>query len=372
MQQIEKIARIRLIRSNKIGPVTFSTLLQRFGTAVDVIAAMPEIMKRSGINTKIVSAAEVEDEIAKTERLGGQIFAKGEDGYPEIFMNYLDTPGCITTFGHPHLLEKDSIAIVGSRNASANARTFTEMLAQQLTSHGYVITSGLARGIDAAAHKGALAGGTIAVVAGGVNKIYPKENTRLYEHIKEQGLIISEMPLDTMPTTRMFPIRNRLISALSQAVVVAEANAGSGSLITAKDAADRGVEVMAFPGSPLDPRASGCNKLIKDGAHLVQNAEDIVSIVSSFNFRATTNRNLQNNQQKQSVNLEDQLDTAYQIVYENLSFTPTEVDELIRQCHLSPSVVQSILLKMELDGEIARVFGNRVHRLYNSVGISKK
>ena len=372
MQQIEKIARIRLIRSNKIGPVTFSTLLKRFGSAVDVIAAMPEIIKRSGINTKVISAAEVEDEIAKVERLGGQIFAKGEEGYPEIFKNYLDTPGCITTFGHPHLLEKDSIAIVGSHNASANARTFTEMLAQQLTSHGYTITSGLARGIDAAAHKRVLAGGTIAVVAGGVNKIYPKENTRLYEHIKEQGLIISEMPLDTMPTTRMFPIRNRLISALSQAVVVAEANAGSGSLITTKDAADRGVEVMAFPGSPLDPRSSGCNKLIKEGAHLVQNAEDIVSIVSSFNFRASVDENLKNNKQKQSINLEDQLNEAYRIVYENLSFTPTEVDELIRQCHLSPSVVQSVLLKIELDGEIVRVFGNRVHRLYNNVAISKK
>ena len=150
------------------------------------------------------------------------------------------------------------------------------MLAQQLTGHGFVITSGLARGIDASAHRGALAGGTIAVVAGGLNKIYPKENTRLYEQIKEQGVILSEMPIDTMPTTRMFPIRNRLIAALSQGVVVAEANAGSGSLITAKDATNRGVEVMAFPGSPLDPRSSGCNKLIKDGAHFVQNAEDIV------------------------------------------------------------------------------------------------
>lgn len=205
-----------------------------------------------------------------------------------------------------------------------------------------------------------------------MNKIYPKENTRLYEHIKEQGLIISEMPLDTMPTTRMFPIRNRLIAALSQAVVVAEANAGSGSLITAKDAADRGVEVMAFPGSPLDPRSSGCNKLIKDGAHLVQNAEDIVSIVGSFNFRASTDSNINNDQQNHSVDLENQLKYAYQTVYENLSFTPTEVDELIRQCHLSSSVVQSVLLKMELDGEVARVFGNRVHRLYNSVAISKQ
>ena len=269
MQQIEKIARIRLIRSNKIGPVTFSTLLQRFGTAVDVIAAMPEINKRSGINANIISAAEAEDEIAKVEALEGQIFAKGEEGYPEIFMNYLDTPGCISVFGHPHLLEKNSIAIVGSRNASANARSFTEMLAQQLTGHGFVITSGLARGIDASAHRKALVGGTIAVVAGGLNKIYPKENTRLYEQIKEQGVILSEMPINTMPTTRMFPFRNRLIAALSQGVVVAEANAGFGSLITAKDAADRGVEVMAFPGSPLDSRSSGCNKLIKDSTHLV-------------------------------------------------------------------------------------------------------
>ena len=372
MQQIEKIARIQLIRSNKIGPVTFSTLLQRFGTAVDVIAAMPEINKRSGINAKIISAAEAEDEIAKVEALGGQIFAKGEEGYPEIFMNYLDTPGCISVFGHPHLLEKNSIAIVGSRNASANACSFTEMLAQQLTGHGFVITSGLARGIDASAHRGALAGGTIAVVAGGLNKIYPKENTRLYEQIKEQGVILSEMPIDTMPTTRMFPIRNRLIAALSQGVVVAEANAGSGSLITTKDAADREVEVMAFPGSPLDPRSSGCNKLIKDGAHLVQNAEDIVSIISSFNFRATQDELFGNNQQKQSVDLENHLKEAHQTVYENLSFTPTEVDELIRQCHLSPSVVQSVLLKMELDGEIARAFGNRVHLLYNSVTINKK
>ena len=166
-----------------------------------------------------------------------------------------------------------------------------------------------------------------------------------------------------MPTTRMFPIRNRLISALSQGVVVAEANAGSGSLITARDAAERGVEVMAIPGSPLDPRAMGCNNLIRDGAHLVQNAEDIINIVSGFNFRSGLGPKLQIVQQNQLFEEMIDLDRARQIIHQHLSFTPTEVDELIRQCHLSPSVVQSVLLKMEFDGEVSRAFGNRVHRL---------
>lgn len=364
MQAQEKIARMRLIRSNKIGPATFSTLLNRFGSALDVIDAIPELSKKSGIHTTIVPASVVEDEIANVQKMGGYVFVKGEDGYPEIFMNYNDTPGCISVLGHPHLLDKASIAVIGSRNASANARTLTEMLTQQITTHGYVVTSGLARGIDAAAHRGALAGGTIAVVAGGVNQIYPKENTKLYNQIQEQGLILSEMPFGTLPTTRMFPIRNRLIAALSQGVVVAEANAGSGSLITARDAAERGVEVMAFPGSPLDPRAMGCNNLIRDGAHLVQNTEDIISIVSGFNFRDKKQSKIKINQQNHLFNVEDDLEKSCEIVIENLSFAPTEVDELIRQCHLSPSVVQSVLLKLEFDGVINRVAGNRVHRLY--------
>ena len=280
-------------------------------------------------------------------------------------MRFDDTPGCLTVKGHPHLLQKDSIAMVGSRNASANAQTLAEMLAQQISSRGFVITSGMARGIDAAAHRGALNNGTVAVLAGGINAIYPKENTKLYEMIVDLGVVISEMPFGTEPSSRMFPIRNRLISALSLGVVVVEANLGSGSLITARDAADRGLEVMAIPGSPLDPRAQGCNNLIRDGANLVQTADDIVDLLQRHQFQAKGDFDLKKTTQKQPLQTPEALLEAEKIITQHLSFTPTEVDELIRQCHLSASTVQSALLKMELDGSIKRVFGNRVYRVFS-------
>ena len=362
MDYREKLARLRLIRSKKIGPVTFMALLRRFGNAVDAIDAIPELNQKSGIPTKIISSSAAEKELSEVEKIGGKLFVKGEDHYPEIFMNYDDTPGCLTILGHQHLLQKDSIGIVGSRNASANAKKLIEIISQQLSGRNYVITSGMARGIDAAVHRGAIQNGTIAIVAGGVDQIYPKENAKLYHDIVEMGVVMSEMPLGMLPTARLFPIRNRLISALSQGVVVAEANIGSGSLITARDAAERGVEVMAIPGSPLDPRAQGCNSLIREGAHLVQNSDDIINIVHRFNFSSKDASVLYNPVQKQPLQSNKDMLEARKIITKHLSFTPTEVDELIRQCHLSASMVQSVLLKMEFDGEIIRVFGNRVYR----------
>jgi len=365
MDHAEKIARLRLIRTKRLGPVTFTALLRRFGNGVDALAAIPELNRLSATPLKIATPQQVEEEINAAQSAGADIYVKGEDGYPDAFMRFDDTPGCLTVKGHPHLLQKDSIAMVGSRNASANAQTLAEMLAQQISSRGFVITSGMARGIDAAAHRGALNNGTVAVLAGGINAIYPKENTKLYEMIVDLGVVISEMPFGTEPSSRMFPIRNRLISALSLGVVVVEANLGSGSLITASDAADRGLEVMAIPGSPLDPRAQGCNNLIRDGANLVQTADDIVDLLQRHQFQAKGYFDLKKTTQKQPLQTPEALLEAEKIFTQHLSFTPTEVDELISQCHLSASTVQSALLKMELDGSIKRVFGNRVYRVFS-------
>ena len=366
MDRHEKISRLRLIRSPKIGPVTFNALIRRFGTASDAIAAIPDLNKRSGIKSVLISQTQAEDEIANTEKIGAEIIVRGEHSYPSAFMRFEDAPGCITIRGHIHLCEKPGLAMVGSRNASANAITVAEKISMELTRHRFSIVSGLARGIDAASYRGALAEGTIAVIAGGIDQIYPKENAKLHEQIAEIGLIMTEMPFGLEPSARFFPIRNRLIASLSLGVLVVEANAASGSLITAKEAGDRGLEVMAIPGSPLDPRAKGCNDLIRDGAHLIQETSDIIAILNNPDLRSKDQSDFFDPVHYPPLQTHEELEDARKILTQYLSFTATEVDELIRQCHLSASVVQSVLLQMELDGEIVRVLGNKVYRVLQS------
>lgn len=367
MKSTEKIARLRLIRSNTIGPITFQTLINRYGSAVDAIDRLPELTHRNNVRVKLSSKTMIEDEIAILEKLGGWMIVRGEDSYPASLDAFNDAPGCLSLIGHGPLLHRPAISIVGSRNSSANAMTFCEKIAAELGRNGYAIASGLARGIDAAAHHGALSSGTIAVLGGGVDQVYPRENEKLYQKICAEGLIISEMPLGMQPLARHFPIRNRIIASLGIATLVVEAGLKSGSLITAHEAIDRGREVLAVPGMPLDPRSSGCNTLIRDGAALIRNVNDILEVIKDYDLRSPEPKPfIETAETYQSFSPED-LAHAHTELRKFLSFDPIEVDELIRRCHLSASVVNVALLEMELAGSVSRIYGNRVTLIYDKV-----
>ena len=274
----ERIDRLRLIRSENIGPVSFRQLLNRYGAATTALDALPDLARRGGRRKalRIATVANAEQEMEAVVALGGRHIFIGEPDYPLPLAQISDAPPALSLLGRSDMLAKPTIGIVGARNASTNGKRFAEALARTLAKGGIVVASGLARGIDAAAHTGALAGDTVAVVAGGADVIYPKENTTLYESIRKHGAILSEMPPGTEPTARHFPNRNRIISGLSLGVVVVEAALRSGSLITARQAGEQGREVFAVPGFPLDPRARGTNDLIRNGATLIESADDIL------------------------------------------------------------------------------------------------
>lgn len=364
MDRREKIARLQLIRTSNIGPITFSTLLARYGSGIKAIEALPELVRRSRVKADLASISQIEDEMADAEKNGAQIVVKGEEHYPDLLYGFEDAPGCLTMKGHAVLLEKTAVAMVGSRNASPNAITFCENTARDLGEMGFIIISGLARGIDTAAYAGSLEHGTIAVIAGGIDQIYPRENERLFKNIAETGLIIAEMPFGMQPLARHFPIRNRLIASLSQAVVVVEAGLRSGSLITAREASDRGRDVMAVPGTPLDPRSQGCNSLIRDGATLVQSAADIAEGLNLHQLDQPSNQNWETPAFEQEHTAAEDVMDAREKLLEFLSFEATEVDELIRQCHFSAAIINAAILELELAGEVERHFGNRVSKVF--------
>jgi DNA processing protein len=351
---------LRLSRTEHVGPVTFHALVARFGSAAAALDAIPHMAKRGGGKTFVLpDAAEVAREIETLAALGGRMIAACEADYPRGLKALETPPPLISVLGHPHLLKKEMVAIVGARNASALARKFADTLARELGFAGLVVVSGLARGIDAAAHEAALAVGTVAVVAGGVDIVYPPENQKLYDTIRNQGLIVSEMRLGEAPQARHFPRRNRIISGLSRGVVVVEAAEKSGSLITAQSALEQGREIFAVPGSPLDPRARGANRLIREGATLTESAADILAVLSPMlggGFdeppAPVTPPSLQA--------LEVEADRIRAAVEEALGPAPVEIDELIRQLGAPPAVVLTVILELELAGRCIRQPGNRV------------
>jgi DNA processing protein len=272
---------LRLIRTDSIGPRTFRTLINRYGGAGAALEVLPEISARAGKPVILADLGEIEREIEAASRMGARFIALGERDYP-LSMQAIDSaPPIISLRGNADALNGSCVGIVGSRNASAAGLKFTQNLAIGLGQAGYITVSGLARGIDTAAHKASLATGTVAVLAGGQGKIYPSENVGLLEAILETGAVISEMPLLWEPRARDFPRRNRLVSGLSLGVVVVEAARGSGSLITARFALEQGREVFAVPGSPLDPRAQGTNDLIRAGATLCAEAEHVIEALAA-------------------------------------------------------------------------------------------
>ncbi|MDB5587677.1 MAG: dprA, partial [Devosia sp.] len=362
----QRTAWLRLIRTENVGPVTFSQLLNRFGSAEAAIDALPGLLKRTGKAPRITTQMQAEDELAGLERYGAKLVATGEAEYPDL-LNYIPaSPPLITMAGGESLDWARTVGMVGARNASSAGIKMTRMLALDLGERGYTIVSGLARGIDTAAHRASLTTGTIAVLAGGFDKIYPDENIPLAHDILDNGgALLTEMPLGWEPRARDFPRRNRLVSGLSLGIVVVEAAKRSGSLITARLALEQNRDVFAVPGSPLDPRAEGGNALIQQGAKLITNAQDIIDSLGS----ADPARNaLFDPDWEPDFNethpAESPTDSDKSRLLSSLSTTPVEVDEIIRQTGLSVSAAQLLLLELDLSGEIEWSSGQLVALRY--------
>ena len=365
----ERLAWLRLSRTENIGPVTFYQLIAQCGSASAALDALPDIARRSGRKkpVSIPAPGVVEREYESLQRFGGTLIAACEAAYPLPLSALEDAPPLISVAGDPAWLRRPAVAVVGSRNASLNGRRFAEHLGRELGRAGQVVVSGLARGIDTAAHAGALETGTVAVVAGGLDIVYPPENEKLFDAIRERGAVVAESPFGQHPFAQSFPRRNRIISGLSAGVVVVEASPKSGSLITARMAAEQGRDVYAVPGHPMDPRAAGPNHLIREGATLVRDAADILESLRDFSGGLRDGGHQRFVTESESVDFEnvvslDRGDARAQLEG-HIGFTPVPIDALIRACALPAGVVQGTLLDMELAGEVQRLPGSRVVRL---------
>jgi DNA processing protein len=352
--------KLRLIRSPNIGPVTYRQLIGRFGDAASALRALPDLIARGGgRNITLASASEVEAEFAATLAFGAKYIFIDDPDYPGLLSEIDNAPPVFNYVGDTSLLSRISVSIVGARNASASACRFARQLAYDLGNEGIVVTSGLARGIDTAAHVGALQSGTIGVIAGGIDVVYPPENRDLQAAVAAQGLLIAEQPFGTEPRARHFPHRNRIIAALSRGTVVVEAAPKSGSLITSRLAAEAGREVMAVPGSPMDPRARGCNHLIREGATLVQDAQDIAELIRPI-VGSIMRQPRADSQPSLLADLDIERSDSRQVVTNLLGMTSISVDEIVRQSGLPPSQVQMVLLELELAGRLERGAGSKV------------
>ncbi len=367
MNRKDQIDWLRLARTETVGPVTFHRLLAKYGSPAAALDILPVLTRNKPI--RICDAATAQRELETLDKHNGRMLFAGDEHYPLTLTALEDAPPVLSVLGHIDLLQKQSVALVGSRNASLNARKLVHKMAADLGKAGLVVVSGLARGIDTSAHEGSLPTGTVAVVAGGVNVIYPKENTDLFHKICETGAVISECAWGMQPLAQHFPKRNRIVSGLSVGTVVIEASLRSGSLITARMAAEQGRDVMAVPGFPLDPRSEGTNALLRDGVILVRDAADVLEQINSFLKPAQRNEQISFSE---IVGLNDSglsespandcfsSENLYSLIFPELSTTPVEVDEIVRVCKLRSADVQGTLLEMELEGVIQRLPGNRV------------
>jgi DNA processing protein len=351
---------LRLIRSENVGPRTFRTLLNHFGGARAALDALPEMARRGGAikPARLCTRTEAERELDAARRHGVTLVALGEPEYPERLRMIDDAPPLIGVRGRMAALAQPLVAVVGSRNASAAGAKFAERIAHELGAAGLVVVSGLARGIDAAAHRASLATGTIAVLAGGHDQIYPPEHVGLLESIFGQGAAVNEMPMGWEPRGRDFPRRNRLISGLSAGVIVVEAARRSGSLITARMALEQGREVFAVPGSPLDPRAEGTNGLLKQGATLVTEAEDVLAVLRPILGQAVDQAVREPEGGPPSVG--EPANSDRERIVALLGPTPVAIDDLVRLSGSSAAVVRIVLLELEIAGRLERHGGSLV------------
>ncbi|MGJ8544593.1 MAG: DNA-processing protein DprA [Sulfitobacter sp.] len=365
--EAESFARLRLLRSRRVGISTYKRLLADYGTAQNALAALPEVARAAGVGTYTpCPEGVIHAELNAARAAGAKLISQGEAPYPPLLDMIPDAPPFLWALGDLNMLCRPAISLVGARNASSLGLRMARSLAAELAEAGYIVISGLARGIDAAAHSAALPHGTIAVQAGGVDVIYPAENTQLAHDIARQGLRLSEQPMGLTPTARHFPARNRIISGLSRATIVIEAAARSGSLITARDALDQGREVLAVPGHPLDARASGGNMLIRDGAVLVRSARDVIEVlgeihpprpVDPFAPRATPPPTPAPKPPAVKPAARRSLrETAalHRKILARLSPAPVAEDQLIRDLKAGSADLTPVLLDLELDGNVAR------------------
>ena len=359
LAQDEAFARIRLLRSPNIGPVSYRQLLRRFGTASAALAALPDLAARGGSPYRAATEARVSTEIAAARAAGARYLFHDSADYPAALAALDTAPPILIYRGDTALGARPAVAIVGARNASAAAVKLARQFAGELAEAGFVVVSGLARGIDGAAHQAALTGGTIGVIASGIDIAYPPEHADLQEAIATGGLLLTEQPPGTEPLARHFPARNRIIAGLAVGTLVVEAAPKSGSLITARLAGEAGREVMAVPGSPLEPRSQGCNQLIREGAVLVQSAADVIELISGFDGQP---RSTFREHPAEFELLPDDLGHSPADVASLLTTAPVAVDELIRQSGEGTAAVQLALLELELAGRLVRHAGGRVSR----------
>ncbi|WP_417318460.1 DNA-processing protein DprA [Emcibacter sp.] len=363
LSEQEKLNRLRLSRTERVGPVTFRDLLNIYADAETALEALPGLSRRGGRKKPLVPPPReaLQQELDRLAELGGELIVIGDEKYPKPLAAIDSAPPILMTLGWTELLHSRCFGIVGARNASAAGMKLAGEFARGLGAQDLTIVSGMARGIDTAVHRGALETGTIAVLAGGIDEPYPSENIPLYEEIVEKGLVVSEMPLGIQPQARHFPRRNRIISGLSCGVLVMEATLRSGSLITARQAAEQGREVFAVPGHPLDPRARGPNSLIRDGAQLTESIDDVLDILIQQNLPLRSSQREIHLQPPPPADLPHaSFDSTRLAIREKLSHTAVPIDDLIRLSGVDAADVQTVLLELELAGEIVRHPGNRV------------
>tara|TARA_R110002110_G_scaffold40211_15_gene128804 strand:+ start:783 stop:1943 length:1161 start_codon:yes stop_codon:yes gene_type:complete len=355
----EQFARLRLLRSRRVGITTYKRLLTEYGTAQNALAALPQVARAAGVPAyQTCPEGVIHAELHAARAVGARLLMLGEAPYPALLAELDDAPPFLWMIGDASLLSRPMISLVGARNASSLGTRMARGLARDLGAAGYVVASGLARGVDAAAHIGALDSGTIAVQAGGVDVIYPAENAELARDIATRGLRLSEQPMGLQPMARHFPSRNRIISGLSRATIVVEAAAKSGSLITARDALDQGRDVLVVPGHPLDARAAGCNMLIREGATLVRSAADVIEALAEETPRATPPRTApaarpraKPPERRRSLR---ETATLHLQILSRLGPSPVAEDQLIRDLKAAPAEVAPALVDLELEGQIAR------------------
>lgn len=369
----EKLAQLQLYRTDQIGPAAYHSLIQEYGSATEALKNLPEIAKKSGRRRpiKIPPLSNIENEINRLEKANGHFIFETDELYPSILKSISDAPPILSALGNINLLQSKKIAVVGTRNCSYNGKIFASNISTQIVESGYTVVSGMARGIDCAAHTGALKAAsqdvsTIAVLGTGINIPYPEENRKLYDILREKGLILSEFAIDTAPQPGNFPARNRIVSGLSLGIVVVESAIKSGAMLTANNALDQGREIFAVPGFPSDSHSSGVNYLIKNGAFLTENINDILeNLPNSLNFFPSSSKKT-----KKKTKVEPEF--SFDIPKENdekskilnmLSSTPVELDNIIRNTGLAPDIISGILIELELDNQIERLPANQFVRI---------
>lgn len=364
----EQFARLRLLRSRRVGLATYKRLLTEHGNAQNALAALPEVARAAGVQGyQPCPEGVIWNELKAARACGAQLLVLGELPYPALLAELDDAPPFLWCIGDPALLLRPCVSLVGARNASSLGTRMARALARDLGEAGYLVVSGLARGVDTAAHLAALDTGTVAVQAGGVDVMYPAENTDLARQIGERGLRLSEQPMGLQPMARHFPSRNRLISGLSRATIVVEAAARSGSLITARDALDQGREVLGVPGHPFDARAAGCNMLIRDGATLVRSAADVLEVIGPAQQPETPSAGTVANADGPPAKRPAQrslreVAALHRQILSRLGPSPLAEDQLIRDLKVPPARIAPALVDLEMEGRIARQPGGLLSR----------